>query len=611
MRLLRRLLLLCLLLAPVALNATSPDPPPLSCHETEVFLVDTDRMQLHSHVTVEIINDTDSKRKMGIYRIWDPWLFDIHEIGNAKLFGPHFKVMTRNVPSRIAFINDLKVHLVTSSKRIKPGRSLELKYEKRYRSLDLIPIITFHDQEQTEVYTLDFRHREDERIEFELVFDGDSIATEIKRPDARQSILQLGPFPDGEEKPCLPWSDLAAQLLVKIYRNDTLLTRNTPAAIAGWYRERDSLPPVLDSPPPALAEAVDPLMTDWEILEAINSFITREIRYLSETDGEHCWLPREPATVLARGYGDCKDKAFLFAALAGCFDLTVRPALVSDEPYIPFPEQLVHFGFFDHMFGFWTDGRDSLAFDPTAGHFPLGALPAALEGKRTLVLDPEHPFWFTTAPPSTESNLQIAVQAAVDRLQVAPASIRLRDDLRVEALTRFDLTTDRSQSQILIDIIEPSLYRIELVEVALDSADTEVLYCSAVADLSQLILVSSERVYIPKVALQVQDNRLADRRADAKPIYLDSRDRIELGIDLDLGGRYYAANGDDLRLGDPASDLCFSSEITVVDSARVLFHNHYRRNRMLFEGDRKRELIDFDDGLARQRQALFQFDGVE
>jgi transglutaminase-like putative cysteine protease len=62
---------------------------------------------------------------------------------------------------------------------------------------------------------------------------------------------------------------------------------------------------------------------------AILDFAQKEIRYLGESLGESSHAPANPQTVIARRYGDCKDKTRLLCALAGAVGLEARPVLVS------------------------------------------------------------------------------------------------------------------------------------------------------------------------------------------------------------------------------------------------------------------------------------------
>ena len=84
---------------------------------------------------------------------------------------------------------------------------------------------------------------------------------------------------------------------------------------------------------PALQERASSLKlsnqdTDGMIQAALD-FVQKDIRYLGIEWGPNSYHPTDPATVLARRFGDCKDKAVLLCALLHGMDIQAVPVLVS------------------------------------------------------------------------------------------------------------------------------------------------------------------------------------------------------------------------------------------------------------------------------------------
>jgi transglutaminase-like putative cysteine protease len=82
--------------------------------------------------------------------------------------------------------------------------------------------------------------------------------------------------------------------------------------------------------------ALDATLRQWSALPGLEDralaavrFVQDDIRYLGLEIGPGAWEPRPPAEVLARRYGDCKDKSLLLAALLRRLGLDACPALVS------------------------------------------------------------------------------------------------------------------------------------------------------------------------------------------------------------------------------------------------------------------------------------------
>jgi hypothetical protein len=97
--------------------------------------------------------------------------------------------------------------------------------------------------------------------------------------------------------------------------------------------------------------------------------------------------PRSPAEVLATGYGDCKDKATIFIAMANRMGVRARPVLLAAggrvERGLPSIYQ------FNHAIAAVERPSGRLFVDLTASDVPWGALPVADQGQFVLVIDPD------------------------------------------------------------------------------------------------------------------------------------------------------------------------------------------------------------------------------
>src|SRR5439155_1444695 len=104
------------------------------------------------------------------------------------------------------------------------------------------------------------------------------------------------------------------------------------ADVARWYgglsRDRYVVTPGLDS---ALGSVVTGARTLDDSLRALHRWVAQDFRYVSLSLGIGGFQPRLPAAVLATRYGDCKDKATLFIALARRLGLRAYPVLLSSS----------------------------------------------------------------------------------------------------------------------------------------------------------------------------------------------------------------------------------------------------------------------------------------
>ena len=160
----------------------------------------------------------------------------------------------------------------------------------------------------------------------------------------------------------------------------------TWSQVAAWYaqlsRDRYRLSPALEA---KVAELVRGARTLDDSLRAVHRWVAQDFRYVSLSLGIGGYLPRLPAQVLEARYGDCKDKATLFIALARRMGLAAYPVLLSSsggaDSSTPTVQQ------FDHMIAAVdrpASGR--LYLDLTSDFTPYGELPFAEQGSFALVV---------------------------------------------------------------------------------------------------------------------------------------------------------------------------------------------------------------------------------
>ena len=100
-----------------------------------------------------------------------------------------------------------------------------------------------------------------------------------------------------------------------------------------------------------------------QLLEALR-FVQREVRYLGVEIGEGSHAPSDPALVLQRRFGDCKDKALLLVTMLRALGIDAWPALVSTrrdalDASLPSPFA------FDHVIVHARLGDQRYWLDPT------------------------------------------------------------------------------------------------------------------------------------------------------------------------------------------------------------------------------------------------------
>jgi len=141
------------------------------------------------------------------------------------------------------------------------------------------------------------------------------------------------------------------------------------AELARWatalYQGDESLPGAFAARLDAIAKA-SPAPADR--LTAAVRFVQDNIRYVGEELGEGSYVPRRPAIVLARGYGDCKDKSLLLAVALRRLGIDAVPALVSTTGGERLPDRLPSPLVFDHVIVRVVIDGKVLWLDPTGTH---------------------------------------------------------------------------------------------------------------------------------------------------------------------------------------------------------------------------------------------------
>jgi len=131
-------------------------------------------------------------------------------------------------------------------------------------------------------------------------------------------------------------------------------------------------------------------------VKALYEYVSRNIRYVSLSFGLGRIQPHAASEVLANGYGDCKDKNTLLAALLDAEGFHSTSVLIGSktklDPDIPSPSQ------FDHVITrVPVDGKE-IWLDSTPGVAPFRLLSTQLRDKQALAIPPEGPAVLVRTP---------------------------------------------------------------------------------------------------------------------------------------------------------------------------------------------------------------------
>ena len=157
--------------------------------------------------------------------------------------------------------------------------------------------------------------------------------------------------------------------------------------LGDWYAalEKDRRQPN-DAIMAKAAELVQGKTTDMDKVSALYDFVSRDFRYVSLSFGLGRYQPHAASEVLANGYGDCKDKNTLLAALLAAQGFESTSVLIGFQhkldPEIPSPSQ------FDHVITRVPLDGQEIWLDSTNGVAPFRMLAFPLRDKQALALPP-------------------------------------------------------------------------------------------------------------------------------------------------------------------------------------------------------------------------------
>jgi hypothetical protein len=226
-----------------------------------------------------------------------------------------------------------------------------------------------------------------------------------------------------EERASPPKPDLSARMEISVLppsgKFPELVFENWNQVATWFYRK--SLPARTEAPRELSGSASEPV-------PASARWVQDKIRYVAVEVGEGGYVPREPALVARRLYGDCKDKTFLLLSLLGRRGVDAFPVLTRPrdsgaiDPDFPSPVQFNHVILAIRA----PDARNLPAaavqlsdgpvvlFDPTDPWTPYGQLPGSLQGARGLLVRRDGGDFLTfPVAPSAQNRLRRKIEGEI------------------------------------------------------------------------------------------------------------------------------------------------------------------------------------------------------
>ena len=230
------------------------------------------------------------------------------------------------------------------------------------------------------------------------------------------------------------------------------------AEIADWYEQLQE--PRIEPTPEIRAKAAEltrGASSDDEKIRALYNYVALKFRYIGIDFGIGRYQPHAATEVLANGYGDCKDKHTLLAALLAATGIKSYPVLINSghriDADVPSPSQ------FDHVITVVPRGDDFVWLDTTPEVAPFGLLMPNLRDKEALVVSgTSSKLVKSPANPPFRSSFAFQMNGKIgdDGTLDAKAEVAMRGDAEVAFRSAFR-STSQNQWKDVMQVISQSL----------------------------------------------------------------------------------------------------------------------------------------------------------
>lgn len=474
------------------------------------------------------------------------------------------------------FLSNSTLHLIDLPESPEVGDEFRYTYERDYLSPAYAPVLRVPDVDRMGTFEVVVEHPAGTVVEFDVFAPRGEVDYETLAEATRTSIVfrDLEPLDD---LPLFAHNGAHAYVLLDIRAGDHALTPTDPDEFASWYA---SLVNVAE-PPPTILHVAEGMRadTDSATIAAFHDYVRQSIRYIADERDAGAFVPRAPDLVLDRTYGDCKDRAFLIAALAESLGLRVDPVLITTMPEPEFDR--VHIGLFNHVIcAFEQPDGSRTYFDPTDPYSTFGDLPESDVDGHALRMGPDGAERLFVRAQDAEPTLDIAMDVDLDAPDAARAEVTVRGAMLANVRAVEDRHSEQESRNALSSWAGELLYKVRLSGFTLLSDTPRERTYRARADLSEFVIASPTKRYLPLTPFRAVDPDVSDRREDALGIYTASRPTARLRLHVPAAS--WRPDAIDLAMGETDGPVWFTAHAeSGPESASVTYHFDQRTRRFL------------------------------
>ena len=524
------------------------------------------------------------------------------ELGNKRL--GRDEVYDESVEWQDVFLSGGRVHRVAPERAPQVGEELAYSYQRTYTDPAYVPVLYIPNLDQIRRYEIVVNHPAGVTVEPAVYAPRGTPYT--LEPGDTQTRLVFESLRGTSDVPYFAHNEDQAAVLIQMRDASGPLTPTAPDDFATWYEQ---LVASASGPGSAeLAALASSLQRDTpaETVSAIHDHVRSTIRYIADARDEGAFVPRAPDLVLSRAYGDCKDRAFLVRELARQLDIDVDVVLISTVPQADF--EAVHVGLFNHVINVFDDDTDSTRtyFDPTHPYLAYGDLPDSDVDGQALVLTDEG-----------AEQLRVPAQDDGPALEMTVGALNLDDPANsiVHITVRGHLLGilrgvearegEQEEGNVLSALVGERVNKMRLTHgLRLTDAPRERTY-SAVADLSQFVIASPTKRYLPLTPFRAVPSEMETRGEDSLPITLDVRPNLRLTLRTAPGG--WVPDSSAVQWGADEGPARFIATAHAHDDGGASITYEFRQRTRQLEGDDRAAYIDLATRYLDAKREVFTF----
>ncbi|MEM1041473.1 MAG: transglutaminase domain-containing protein [Bacteroidota bacterium] len=517
------------------------------------------------------------------------------ELGGERL--PGYRIGVQVPEYQDVFMTSGRVHYLEFPDDLEPGDVARYSYRESYDDVAYLPVLKVPNADHLSSYHVTIEHPDDVEVDFSFFYPRETLAPDIDRSNKKRTELRFHGLGRSDGLPYFPFDHFQAAVLVQITQGGVPVTPNATDAFGAWYRDL-----VGDLGGDGLAAVAAELEreTPRQTVAAIHDHVRSSIRYVADERAENAIVPRPPGTVLANGYGDCKDRAFLVAALARELGLDVDVVLVSTGPVPEF--EGTHVGLYDHVISRFEDGEGTVFFDPTHRYVPFGALPESDVDASALAIGASGSWKGRVPAPPSGALVEIAVTGSLAAPAEARAEVTVRGGFAAELHRLQAEGTDLEMENFLSVAATEPLRKLSLDHFIPLDVGPDAATFSAVADLSDFVVASPTRRYVPHTPFRTVDPDVMERAEDDYALYFSGRPHLRLTLDLETPD--FAAAEERVEVGG-SGPLHFEAALSAPEAGRtrIEYAFHHRAKRL--SGDSKAQYLAAAGQYLDARRGMF------